>query len=165
MQVDLEKFKQLSLKKKIQWLLQYYGLTALIAVLAIAVISIFLKSVFCPEPISDICVLILDESISYEDTENIAGELEQITGKSVDVVSYGKTDIYGKEAFAIKLTSDQLDIVLAPYEETMQMLEAGYLTDQQALNNTKLYLGIPRNARTGEALDQTIDYFKNNFGK
>ena len=69
--MDLEKFKQLSLKKKIQWLLQYYGLTALIAVLAIAVISIFLKSVFCPEPISDICVLILDESISYEDTDTI----------------------------------------------------------------------------------------------
>lgn len=163
--MNLEKFKQLSLKEKIQWLVQYYGIAACVIAVAIVVIVIFMKSVFFPEPISDICVLVLEDGVTVEDTERVQEVLEQLTGKSVDVVSYTVTDLYGKDAFAVKLTSDQLDIVIAPYDETMQMMQTGYLKEEQKLEQSELHLGIPQNARTGEAYEYAIEYLKNDFGK
>lgn len=142
-----------------------YGLTVCLVAVAVVVIGIFIKSVLIPEPISDICVLILYEDMNPDDTQMIQDELEVITGKSVDVVSYGATAEFGRDAFAVKLTTDQLDIVLAPYEETMQMIQSGYLTGEQVLEYSELHLGIPQKARKGEALNLAIDYFKTCFGK
>ena len=163
--MNLEKFKQLSLKGKIQWLVQYYGVLACVVIVAIVVIVIFFKSVFFSEPISDICVLILDDGVTVEDTDLVREDLEQLTGKSVEVVSYTAINPYGRDAFAVKLSSDQLDIVIAPSEETVQMMQTGYLKEEQKIEQSELHLGIPQSARTGEAYELAIEYFKNDFGK
>ena len=45
------------------------------------------------------------------------------------------------------------------------MMQTGYLKEEQKIEQSELHLGIPQSARTGEAYELAIEYFKNDFGK
>lgn len=151
------------MKKKIKWLIDYYWVHAVVTIFALIVIITFVKSVFWPEPVKDICVMILSDEITKDQGAGLEGELEELTGRTVEVTIYGVTENYGTSAFAIKLTSDQLDFVLAPYNESIEMTNSGYLQSQKEIEHSKLYLGIPQNARCGKEYDMTGEYLMSYF--
>lgn len=157
--MNLEKFKELSLKKKIEWVVHYYGIAIVVAIIAICVAANFLYSVFCPKPLSDICVLILSDDYTGDEIPFLEEEINAITGSSASVEIYNVSDVYGSGAFSIKLNSDQVDIVISPKEQTDLMLESSYLEKYEQIWDKDLYLGIPFKARKSENLDKTAEFF------
>jgi len=158
--LNLEKFKEMPFSKKVGWIVQYYGVWIVVTIVAIGVLFSFLHSVFFPDPIPDTCVIILSDEFVRDEIPKLEDEISKLTEGSVSVSLYNLSELYGNGAFSVKLTSDQIDLVLAPKTETDQMMETGYLESAEKLNYNDLYLGIPERARKGERLDKVIQYFK-----
>ena len=163
--MNLEKFKAMPLSKKIEWILHYYGIWIAVAIVAIYVAFSFLHTVLFPEPIKDTNIIILSDEFSRDNVPELEEEVSTLTQGSVSIVIYNLSEVYGNSAFSIKLNADQNDLVLAPKEETDQMIESGYLEKYEKLDYDDLYLGIPTNARKGEKLDAAIEYFKKGVKK
>lgn len=158
--MNFEQFKKLPFLKKIEWIAQYYGVWIIVSIVAIFVAISLVRSVFFPKPISDVCILILSDDHTRDEIPKLEDEIAAATGGSASVEIYNVSEAYGDSAYTIKLLSDQLDLVIAPKEQTDSMMESGYLVSAEKMKNEDLYLGIPERARNGEILDKTIDYFK-----
>ena len=153
--MNKDKFKELSLKQKIEWLIHYYGVAFIVGLVALIVAIVFVRSVFFPEPLSDICVLILSDDVTSDDAFALQSIIEEKTGKTSQVSAYNTTDMYGRQSFSAKLTADELDIIVAPEEETMGMLDNKYLIRYEKVGNKNLYIGTSFRAREGQLLEDT----------
>lgn len=153
--MNKDKFKELSLKQKIEWLVHYYGVAFIVGLVALIVAIVFIRSVFFPEPLSDICVLILSDDVTSDDAFALQSIIEEKTGKTSQVSAYNTTDMYGRQSFSAKLTADELDIIVAPEEETMGMLDNKYLIRYEKVENKNLYIGTSFRAREGQLLEDT----------
>lgn len=158
--MNFEKFKSLPFLKKVEWILHYYGVWIVVFIIAIVVAVNLVRAVFFPKPISDVCVMILSDDYVRDDIPKLEEEISAVTGGTVQVEVYNVSEAYGDSAYTVKLLADQLDLVLAPKEQTDSMIESGYLESAEKLANEELYLAVPGRARKGEMLDKTIDYFR-----
>ena len=164
--MDRKKFKELTFRKKIEWLIHYYGIAAIVAVIAVIVVISLVKSVFFPKPLEDMCVLILCEDMGQEEAFDLQDVIEANTGKTAQVSSYIVSDVYGRQAFSVRLNADTLDIVIAPGEEKDGMTESGYLVKSEPLTGYEdLYIGTTIRSRQGELLDQTYEIVKDYFAE
>lgn len=161
--MNLEKFKSMPLKNKIMWIVQYYGIAIIVGIIAIVVLFSFIDSVFFPDPIPDTNIIILSNSFDRDDIPKIEEEIALETEGTVSITAYSLSEVYGNGAFSIKLTADQIDLVICPEEEKNQMLESGYLESVEELDYEDLYLGVPIKARKGDKLDIAIEHFRKGF--
>lgn len=137
--MDREKFKALSFWQKVQWVLQYYGPTMVVTALAAFVIVVFVKSVFGPGEEYALRVMILDDRQSTDLCQTYSRQLGELLGGECDITSYAESALYEMQAFVVRLTSDELDLVIAPEEQMEQLMENGYLTDMTALPDDSFY--------------------------
>lgn len=135
-----EKFKALPFLKKIQWVLQYYGVTMLVTVIAAAVAVVFFKAVFGPGEQYVLRVMALDDRLSVDQCRTFAQELEEKLGGECDVTSYLASDFSQMQAFAVRLTTDPLDLVIAPEEQMEQLIENGYVAAGLQLQEDSRYM-------------------------
>ncbi len=156
--MNKEKFKQLSFFEKVQWLIQYYGVAIVVAVIAIIVAIFFLKSVIFPEKIPDAVVLIFSDDITPGEGLEYEQELSELTGEEVDVVSYMTTDVYSEASFAAKIGVDQIDLVLAPQNEMNVLKDGGRIADYTQIPGRELYMAVPVTARINEHSQEISDY-------
>lgn len=163
--MNLEKFKSMPFKNKVEWIIHYYGIWIVVGIIAISVLYSFLHSVLFPEPIKDTNIIILSDEFDADTAVSFESDISELTNGSASVTLYNLSDVYGNGAFSIKLTSDQIDLVLSPKTEADQMVESGYLESYEKLDYDDLYVGIPVNARRGEKLDIAIKYFKEGLKK
>ena len=161
--MDKEKFKSMPLGKKIQWLIQYYGLAALAVIVTVCVIISFIKSVFFPAPAPDLRVFVYSSEVFDDDIKNLETEILNTTGMDVEVSLIGSSDMYGNQAFVARLTDPDLDIIMAPENETNQMMEGGRIVEFEKLGNLDLYMGTTENAREGQLLDDVKNIIRNTF--
>ena len=138
--MDREKFKALTFPKKIQWVLQYYGVTMLVAAAAVFVGVIFFKSVFGPAEQYALRVMALDDRLSAEQCRTFARELGELVGGECDVTSYLESDPAQMQAFAVRLTTDPLDLVIAPEDTMEQLVENGYVAAGLRLQDDSRYM-------------------------
>lgn len=155
--MDKDKFKNLTFKQKIEWLFQYYGIATIAIIVALIVAITFIKSVFFPEPICDVCILILSDDITTDDGNDIKRLIEEDINKSVELSVYGVSEVYGRQSFAIRLTSDVLDIVVAPNEEMIKMNENAYLSSSTQIGSLDSYIGVPVSARISDDQKRAYD--------
>ena len=135
-----EKFKALPFLQKVQWVLQYYGVTALVVVIAVAVAAVFLKSVFGPGEQYALRVMALDDRLTTEQCQTFARELGELVGGECDVTSYLESDTVQMQAFAVRLTTDPLDLVIAPEDQMEQLVENGYVAAALRLQDDSRYM-------------------------
>lgn len=135
-----EKFKALPFLQKIQWVLQYYSVTMLVAVVAVGVAVVFFKSVFGPGEQYVLRVMALDDRLSVEQCQTFARQLGEKLGGECDVTSYLESDISQMQAFAVRLTTDPLDLVIAPEEQMEQLIENGYVVAGLQLQDDSRYM-------------------------
>lgn len=162
--MDMNQFREMSTKKKLRWLFDYYGLTFIVIIVCVFVACMLIKSVFRPEQIEDIIVLIYSDQVVQEQCADFEKEIERATGKSASVQVYNVSDPYGAQAFAAKVGCDVIDLVIASKKEMEVMSESGYLLSYGMIDNSAMYMGIPRSSRRGEALEETINYFNGVLG-
>ncbi len=164
-QMNIIKFRQMSLKKKIQWLIHYYGVILLACLAGIFVVGYFVKTVFFAPPAADVHVLMLSDQVSEEMTVEYEQEISQMTGKSVEIENYSESDTYGTQAFAAKVGTDVLDLVIAPEKESTMLAENGFLLSYAQISDTHEYMGVARGAREGEALQTAMEYLENKLSE
>lgn len=155
--MDWNKFKEMTLKQRLQWLVSYYGIAALIFIVAVIVIVMLVKSIFSPAPISDVCVLMFTEKVGVDESNSMEEELNSILGKEVNIDAYVSSDVYAMQAFVMKLLTDQVDILVFTKEQKEELMADGYLESCEAITND-IYIGITERARKSEELDKVYDY-------
>lgn len=175
--MDWNKFKQMSLSRKIQWVIQYYGLTIAVVAAVVIVGTVFLKSVFGPADTYAIRVMILDDRQSADICRDFSEELSTILSGECDITSYLESETYQMQAFVVRLITDDLDLVIAPEHVVVQMVENGYFIRAMKLEedsyyyeatgrNTAeeeeaIYIGEPRSSQNTENIPAAMDYFVN----
>ena len=152
--MDKEKFKSLSFKKKIEWLIQYYGLAAIAVLVTIGVIISLVKAIFFPAPPADICVLIYSDEVNDQFVVELEEIIEADTGKNIEVTKISPSSAYGNQALSARLTDENLDLVLAPITETDYMKESDFLTESTPIDGTEMYMDTTIRARDGELLSR-----------
>lgn len=162
--MNREQFSEMTTKQKLKWFFDYYGLTVVISVICICVACVFIKPIFWPEKIDDICVLIYSDNVSKEQCIEYEKEIESTTGKTVSVQVYNVSDPYGSQALAAKIGCDVVDLVIASKNEMELMSESGYLLSYGIIEGSSMYMGIPCSSRKSEALEETVKYFNGIFG-
>lgn len=159
-EMNLERFKALSFKQKIEWFFGYYGVTTLVIIVIAIVVAIFLKSVLFPAPPADVCIQIYSDEIDADTAEMLRLKIEEESGGSVELARFDVTNAYAGQYFTIKINDKFLDIVLAPEDYKNQMVQADLVDKCEKLDGKDLYLCIPYRARTGDFLDEVIDITK-----
>ena len=172
--MNWEKFKKLSLRAKLQWIIQYYGVAIAIGAIAIFVGIVLVQSLFGPAEDYAIRVMILDDRQSADLCQAFAQELCDALGGECDVTSYLERDDDQRQAFVVRLMSDNLDIVIAPAEQTEQLLQNGFLRSAMQLEadafyyactggspeqDGALYLGVTASSRKTDNAATAIEYF------
>ena len=133
------KFKSLSLREKLQWIFQYYGLTIAVVAAALFVGGVFLYSVLGPGDGSVIHVLILDDHQSADVCRAFSEDLSALLGGECDVTSYTESNANQMQAFVIRLMTDELDLIIAPKAQMDELLENEYLRSSTELPEGALY--------------------------
>ena len=168
-------FKEMRLRAKLGWIVQYYGVTIVIAALAIFVGVVFVRSVFGPADEYAIRIMILDDRASADVCRVFEAELSEMIGGACDVTSYRESDDEQRQAFAVRLMTDHLDIVIAPEEQTQQLLQNSFLSGAMELEAGSfyyestgggpdagygaLYLGVAASGTNAENVPAAAEYF------
>lgn len=146
--------------EKAEWIAEYYGVRIIVGALAVLTAAVAVKSIFFSVPENDISVLMLSDQVTQSMADSYEEELAEITGKKVEIVAYRENDAYGKQAFAAKVGTDLTDLVIAPEHETELLQESSFLMSSAVLDGTGLCMGIPRGARDGSELQNTMEYLE-----
>ena len=173
--MNWKKFRELSLRGKLQWIVQYYGVTIVIAALAVYMLVIVAQSVFGPAEDYALRVMILDDRQSADICRVIGDDLREALSGECDVTSYLERDEDQRQAFAVRLMTDHLDIVIAPVEQTEQLLQNGFLQSAMELGadsyyykltgggpdsgNETLCLGVVASGQNADNVPAAVDYF------
>lgn len=163
--MNFKTFKEMSFKKKLQWLVQYYGIVALVVIIGILVAFNFIKSVLSPAPMADVCVMILSDDIYTEDAIEMQFEMTNKFDCQIEVNAYMPSDPYGMQSFATRVMTDQIDIVIAPKNEMEDMLNNSYITEYETVNNSDMCMAVPVKARKGAFHDKALEYIRDWFSE
>lgn len=163
--MNKEKFKELPFKKKLQWLVQYYGVVALISIIAVFIVINLVKSILFPAPAADVCIMILNDNTDTEKSIEMQYELSKDLECKVEVSAYMPSDPYGMQSFATRVMSDQLDIVIAPKDEMEDMLSTSYIQEYDQIGDSDVYIATPEKARVSEKQEKAIEYLRNKFSE
>lgn len=137
--MDRKTFREMPFLKKVEWILMYYGKTIVVVLTALFVMGLFIKSVLRPNDGFEFHVMILDDYCSKEAAGAFAKDLDTLTGVSCDVSTFFKSDPNQMQAFAVRLFSEDIDIVIAPEEQMTQLVKNGYLAAAELLPEGSMY--------------------------
>lgn len=137
--MNKEQWKQMTFSKKAEWLIQYYGVTVIVSVLAAAVIISLAVTFFGPKDRGDMRIIILDDGVSSELCMVFKGEIDREINGETEMTSYAKSDPTHMQAFSVRLLSDDLDLIIAPEAEMLEMAGNGYLLPYEQDGLTEFY--------------------------
>ena len=173
--MNWKKFKELSPRGKLQWIAQYYGVTIVLAALAVFVLVVTVRTIFGPAENYALRVMILDDRQSADLCRVMEAELGAALSGECEVTSYLERDDDQRQAFAVRLMTDHLDIVIAPVEQTEQLLQNSFLQSAMELaadsyyyeltgggpasGNEALCLGVVASGRNAGNVPAAVEYF------
>lgn len=132
--MNLDKFKELSFKEKLQWIWDYYAVTIAVALVVVIVLVILVSSMLgLRGNQSALNVVILDDRMNDEASEKMKEEWSSIVDGNVEISFFSKHDVEQFQAFIVRVAVDGTDIVIAPYEEISEMAANGYIKDNYYL--------------------------------
>lgn len=132
--MNLDKFKELSFKEKLQWIWDYYAVTIAVALVVVIVLVILVSSMLgLRGDQSALNVVILDDRMNDEASEKMKEEWSSIVDGNIEISFFSKHDVEQFQAFIVRVAVDGTDIVIAPYEEISEMAANGYIKDNYYL--------------------------------
>lgn len=137
--MNKELWEKMSFSQKIQWLVQYYGLTVAAIVVTIIVIISLLVAFLNAGDKGDMRMIILDNGMSSELCGVFGEEIGELISGEAEVSSYIKNDPTHMQVFSVRLQADDLDIVIAPKDDIQEMAKVGYLLPYDADGITAFY--------------------------
>lgn len=140
--MNLEKFKSLSLKEKIDWIWEYYAVTIVVAIVGVVLCAFLLVSMLGIRKNQQVSlgILILDDRMNQESSERLKDELSNAITGNIEVSFYSKSNEEQFRAFVVRTAVDGPDLVIAPLSEIREMAENEYVNnDYVMLDNASFY--------------------------
>lgn len=132
-------FKQMPISGKMKWLLHYYTIPFCAVTVSLIVIVMLLCRIFgTPEQVA-VKVLILDDRISEEEKSVLAGQLEDAVGEECELTMYHVSEEYQYSGFVVRLTGDEIDVIIAPKNQMMELKANGYFREMFPLAENCAY--------------------------
>ncbi len=171
--ITKEKWQEMDFSKKVQWLIQYYGLAAVIVIVVLIFAVSFLKTVLFPEKVC-LEMIVLDDGLGTEQQEALNAEIKELLSDAegkAEVTFFYKGDAVQQQAFTVRVAAGGLDLVIVPEKELQWMDESGYFTEEPAEvpkesrygkirvgTGEKVYIGIPADSKNAENGKKVMEY-------
>lgn len=139
-----EVWREMSLRARAQWVLQYYGAAIVVSILALIAAVSFFTSAFGPGEHYAVKVMILDDRQTADNCRLFSDALGAALGGECEITCYAPSATYEMQAFAVRLTSDKLDVIIAPREQARELLSNGYLREIEPLPADSRYQAVTR---------------------
>lgn len=127
--------------KKVQWIIQYYGIAIVVTVISLCVVITVIKSIFGPGEVYAARVMIYDNGCSSDMGQFFQEELTAQFGEPCEVVTYRPDDPVQNQAFIVRLNAE-LDILLAPEAEMQELWKNGYFTEMEKIEPDAYYYQV-----------------------
>lgn len=150
--MNLEKFKSLSFKEKLNWIWEYYAVTIAVVIVALVVCGFLVTSMLGVREEQQISlnVLILDDRMDQEAADRLKESLQSIVSGNVEISYYSKSNAEQFRAFVVRTAVDGPDLVIAPLAELSEMADNQYVSDNlvmldaasfyaEAINDGEMY--------------------------
>lgn len=132
-------FKEMSLTDKVKWIIHYYGIAICAGVVGICVITALISRIFGPGEEYAARIMILDDRCSDEDRIVMEEELQAQLGAACEVIAYHPSDENQLQAFAVRLSGAELDIIIAPEKEMKELEANGYFREMHKIREDAAY--------------------------
>lgn len=127
-QTEREKLKEMSFRKKIEYLSEYYKFHALVAVAVITLVSYILYTILNPQSTSQFYAAIIDSPMVKEELDEYSEEFGSLlkidtTKHTIDLdenYRFSIQDSYSmqlREALVTRVAARQIDVIIAPESE------------------------------------------------
>ena len=131
--------------------------------IAVFVVILFMamyliRSLFSAREINQVNIMILDQNVSAQEIENCQQDLsEKIPLKKLHEVigihSYSEEDENSMQAFSVHLISDDVDIIIAPKDIILQLMENNYLVCYGTDSATDFYADFAKEQKLYKGTD------------
>ncbi len=171
--ITKEKWQEMDFSKKVQWLIQYYGLAAVIVIVVLIFAVSFLKTVLFPEKVC-LEMIVLDDGLGTEQQEALNAEIKELlsdTEGKAEVTFFYNGDAVQQQAFTVRVAAGGLDLVIVSEKELQWMNESGYFTEEpvevpkesrygkiRVGTGEKVYIGIPADSKNAENGKKVMEY-------
>ncbi|MBQ0000686.1 MAG: hypothetical protein KBT01_04000 [Clostridiales bacterium] len=133
-------FKDMPLKKKLQWILHYYGIWIVVSVVAVCVVVTLVGRILGPGEENLVKVMILDDHISDDERIGLGEELRELLEGPCEVSSYHLGHEYQYQSFVVRLSgAGDLDLILAPEAQMKELLNNGYFKEIHPMPEDSYY--------------------------
>lgn len=176
--MNREKWKSMSVRQKLSWLVDYYSVPFVCTVVAVLVIGFLVYSMLGKnDEDCGLRVMILDDRISSEKCELIDEMLTKELSVNVEVIGYHTFVVEEMQAFAVHTSANDIDLVISPQNEANQLNENGYYSvyggellegsiyesavfESEALADGAEYIGVVASGENSEAAKDAMDFLK-----
>lgn len=133
--MNLEKFKSLSFKEKLNWIWEYYAVTIVVVIVAVVVCAFLVASMLGVREGQrvDLSVLILDDRMNQESAEGLRSILEENVPGNIEISFYSKSNSEQFQAFVVRTAVDGSDLVIAPQKEMSELAQNEYVADDYVM--------------------------------
>ena len=158
--VTREELKELPLKKKIQYFMDYYAKIVVVAILAVIAVFSLLNTTVFNRSTSRLAILFLN-SCQIEDTESLPAELEEylaLENKNdyVSVENFNTDDYQMNMAYVTRIGAGSADLLICSRDDFTEQAEKGYLADLSEVLPQDLYDSLSDRILEGKTAE--MDY-------
>lgn len=162
-QTEKEKLSEMSFKKKLAYLKEYYGVQALLTIIGIAFVSYLLYSIFGPKTDIQLEVAIINNTVKDEvltEFKDDFTEYLQLDSGTEEVIInsnyYFDNESTGysmRQILSTHIAAQEIDIIIAPQSEFQGYAYTGYLIDLSEQLPTDLYTAMTKRFYISDATD------------
>ena len=128
-----EKLKSLGMKGRIKWFLGYYGLIVATVTAGLLILVYLLYSIFRSTPTPDLRIIVLDDHASFDNGCELKEGLSDRFDGEVELTCYLKSDPTNMQAFLVRLTADDIDLLIVPSDFLATMQESDFVREYEKL--------------------------------
>lgn len=122
-----ERLKSLGVKGRIKWFISYYGLIVATVAAGLMILGYLAFSIFRNTPQPDLRIIVLDDHASFDNGCEIKDGLAECFEGEVEISCYLKSDPTNMQAFLVRLTADDIDLLVVPADFLATMQENDFV--------------------------------------
>ncbi|MBW3095411.1 hypothetical protein KIH75_08745 [Bifidobacterium sp. 64T4] len=135
-------FRSLPARAKIVYFREHFLVPTLAAVIIIALLSFMVVKAVTPSTRPKLYAAVVDSAITTTEAQQLQQEFSTELGQSVNIDSYFDTTRDGLDKLQTMLSSEQIDVIIAPKTMFKQLAGYGYFSDLATSLSAKQRSGL-----------------------
>lgn len=135
-------FRSLPARAKVMYFREHFLVPLLAAVIIIALLSFMVVKAVTPSTRPKLYAAVVDSAITTTEAQRLQQEFASELGQDVNIDSYFDTTRDGLDKLQTMLSSEQIDVIIAPKTMFKQLAGYGYFSDLGTSLNAKQRSGL-----------------------